>query len=94
MVPGVAIGIIRRAKNIKQKDFASLIGVTPSYLSLIESGKKDPSYSLIKKSAENLRIPLVLLLQDEDNESDSLPPDLRNSLRKLFYDILSSAGKA
>lgn len=44
----------RTGRGIKQKDFASQLGITPQYLRLIEIGKIEPRRSLMIKIAEAL----------------------------------------
>jgi transcriptional regulator with XRE-family HTH domain len=38
---------IRRQKNLTQKSFSELVGVSPSYLAIIEQGKRNPSFNFI-----------------------------------------------
>lgn len=67
---GQAIKNIRIKKNIKQKDFAPMIGVTQSYLSLIEHGTRDPSLDVLKSLSNAIGIPLPVLFWFGINESD------------------------
>ena len=46
------IAHIMRAKNLKASDFASLIGIQPSAVSHILSGRNRPSLELVKKIKE------------------------------------------
>jgi transcriptional regulator with XRE-family HTH domain len=62
MKPGHAIKILRTAAGLRQTDLAERVGVTPSYLSLVESGRRSPSLRLLRRTSEALRIPLGLFL--------------------------------
>ena len=57
-----ALTLIRVFHNIKQKDLAESLSVSPSYLSEIESGKKQVTVDLLQKYADHFRIPLSSLL--------------------------------
>lgn len=46
------IAHIMRAKNLKASDFASLLGIQPSAISHILSGRNQPSLDLVKKIKE------------------------------------------
>lgn len=58
---GTAIKTARVRRNIKQKVLAVKMGVSKSYLSLIENDKREPSLSFLKKLADELAIPLSML---------------------------------
>ena len=47
------IAHIMRAKNLKASDFAALLGIQPSAISHILSGRNQPSLDFIKKIKEN-----------------------------------------
>ena len=55
---GTIIKNIRKSKRIKQKDLASKLGISNSYLSSIENDKREPSMELTKALANYLEIPL------------------------------------
>jgi len=46
------IAHIMRAKNLKASDFAALLGIQPSAISHILSGRNQPSLELVKKIKE------------------------------------------
>ena len=45
---------LRKAKGLKQRELAALVGVTESTISQLENGKRDPSFELSLKLAEAL----------------------------------------
>lgn len=67
---GKAIKELRGDICLSQKDYASRIGVTQSYLSQIENGQKKPSMELIEVISEDLGKPLAILLWFSLDESD------------------------
>jgi transcriptional regulator with XRE-family HTH domain len=69
---GTAIKLIRTSSGLKQKDIATKLGVTPNYISLVESGNREPSVSLLKKMASILDVPVGLFfLWDADDSAAS-----------------------
>lgn len=66
---GRALRVARAARGLSQKDVAELVRVKPSYVSLLESGKRqNPSVAVMQQFATALGIPvdLLLLLATED----------------------------
>jgi transcriptional regulator with XRE-family HTH domain len=61
---GLNLKTLRTAKSISQKELAKELGITPTYLSLIENGSKKPSLTLIEKFARVLEIPLALVFSE------------------------------
>lgn len=57
-VLGRVLKALREELNINQKDFAAHIGMSPSWLSRIESGSYDPPWSSVLRVAEGLAISL------------------------------------
>ena len=48
---GEALRLIRTIKGYKAKEIAEKLGISPSYLSQIETGQKKPSFELIENFA-------------------------------------------
>ena len=44
----------RKEKNLTQKDMAKLLGITQTYYSLIENGKRNPHIKIVAKLQEIL----------------------------------------
>jgi transcriptional regulator with XRE-family HTH domain len=56
---GLKIKLKRVENNLKSKDFAEKIGVSRTYLGLIESGKADnPGIKVLERAAKALDMPL------------------------------------
>ncbi|WP_037328381.1 helix-turn-helix transcriptional regulator [Runella zeae] len=53
---GHSIAKYRKKTGLSQKELAERLGITPTYMSLIEKGKKWPSHILLKKVCSELNI--------------------------------------
>ena len=83
-----ALGVIRAAKGLQQKELAELLDVTPSYISKIEKGERIMPSQLVDKLCKELSIPPELFrligrdsrsLDDESSEAvDALGRELLN----------------
>jgi transcriptional regulator with XRE-family HTH domain len=71
---GHMLKLLRTAANIKQRDLAHKVGMKGNYLSLVESGKRTPSISLLQRLAKALDVPLSLLFLEieADHNKSSL----------------------
>lgn len=58
---GIIIKDGRKLQKLTQSEFASLCGITQTYLSQIESNLKEPNLSTLKVISENLQLPLPIL---------------------------------
>jgi len=66
---GEKIKQLRKNKSISQEDLASMLKINRNYLSRIETGKSEPTSSILKNVAEIFNIDLNSLLDIEDEES-------------------------
>lgn len=61
---------MRRAANMSQSELAQLCDINLSYLCQLESGKRNPTLSLVQRAAHALCLdPLVLLNEARSPES-------------------------
>lgn len=58
MTHGPAVRAIREALGIKHGEFAIRCGISPGYLTNIESGRKQPAPDVAAAIAKNLSVPL------------------------------------
>src|SRR5258708_17474777 len=65
----------RRARGLTLADLGARVGRTPSGLSLIENGKREPRLSLVEQLAAALRVPLSQLLQKQP-PGPPAPPEI------------------
>jgi transcriptional regulator with XRE-family HTH domain len=83
---------------MKQSDLAGLAQISVSYLSLLEQGKRDPSFSMIQNIASALNIPVSILvfLSTEKNELTDISTDLAEKLSFTALQLIgaSASGSA
>lgn len=86
---GKALQTIREQRNVSQQALAEGIGVTQTYLSLLENGKRMPSIGLIEKYEYYFKIPLgvIMWLGVSDRQ---VPLDKKDTFRamKLVIDTM------
>jgi len=73
---------IRKRLNLKQKDFASAVGLAGSYLSEIESGKIKPGFDFFYKITSIFNINPLFLLHGK--EPKFLEKNNINGIKPLF----------
>lgn len=54
----------RKSRGLSLKQVAGLVGCTPSYLSMVENDKLDPSVSRLKRIADALEVTIVELFAE------------------------------
>ncbi len=54
---------LRSKKGLSQKDLADAVGISVSYVSMLERGQRSPPLETIEKMARALRVPPAALLQ-------------------------------
>lgn len=70
----------RRTRGVKQRDLAAAVGVSPAYLSLIESDKRQIGGRLLRRIAERLGVPADAFTAVSD---DRLAADLNEVAQHL-----------
>lgn len=87
-----AIKICRAAKNLSIEALSNESGLSKSYISMIENGKRAPSMEAIETISKALGIPVVVLLMlaAEKSEISTLSPELVSELQKSVLDVLGS----
>ena len=66
---GEALRLVRSFHQVNQSELAEALGISRSYLSEIESGKKVPSLDLLQRYAAHFSIPLSSLILFSENAS-------------------------
>ena len=59
---GMMLANLRRQQELSQESLAELIGVDRTYISLVETGRRTPSWRMLVRFAEILRVPAVDVL--------------------------------
>lgn len=71
---------IRKGKNISQEEFGNKIGITRSSVSLLESGRNNPSEQTIKLICQEFRVNELWLRTGQGNPDDKLEGEERFAL--------------
>lgn len=97
---GDSIKALRKQKGFGQRQLAEMCNITVTYLSLIETGKKEPTLALLRSIANALKTPLPILLfstlsNDDIPESkrdffDMVKPTIDSLLQQLISDNADS----
>lgn len=74
---GEKIKLIRKSKGISQEELSSMLKINRNYLSRIETGKSEPTSSILKNIAKIFNIDLNSLLEVNDK--------LANTSEKIKY---------
>lgn len=87
---GHALKICRSAKKFSLEDLADAADFSRSYLSMIESGKREPTLSTIEKIAKALSIPvpILLFLAAEKDELEGLDGETASRLSAAALDVM------
>ena len=74
---GERIREVRKAKRIRQKVLARMVGISPGALTNFEKGRRRISLDWLHKIAEALDTPVSYFLPDEKDKSRATPGDPR-----------------
>lgn len=87
---GHALKVCRSAKKLSLDELAALAGISQSYLSMLESGKREPTLSTIEKVANGLGIPtpIVLFLAANKGELEGLDAETTRRLSAAVLDVV------
>jgi transcriptional regulator with XRE-family HTH domain len=80
---GRTIKVLRAASGISQKDLAERAGIKPNYLSLVESGKREPSLSVLRTISQVLRVPMSFLFWETTNGSEHATDKQRQIVERI-----------
>jgi transcriptional regulator with XRE-family HTH domain len=88
---GSAIQLARAKRKLSQRELADRAGISVSYLSLLERGKRDPPLSTLQKIASGLGVPLEILffLAAESGELTGLSRELSGQLAYAALELLN-----
>ena len=89
MTIGMALRHLRRSAGISQGDLAGRLGISASYLSLIEADRREPSVPLLRRLAKALGAPAVLLFATAlaGNADNPATADISTVLEKLVHAV-------
>jgi transcriptional regulator with XRE-family HTH domain len=91
---GQSIKQLRKERGISQKKFAKETGISQTYLSLVESGKRDCTIHFLEIIAKGLNMPLSVLfwfsieakdvLDDKKEHFEFLKPSIDQMIKSLL----------
>lgn len=87
-----AIQICRTQKGMTKTKLAELAGVSLSYLSLLERGKRDPNLSTISKICDALNIPvsIFMFLASDTNDLNGISNELAEKLSLTALQLIEA----
>lgn len=84
-----ALRLIRTFHDVNQSEMSVRLGISKSYLSEIESGKKQPTLDILEKYSVEFEIPLSsIMFFSESIDSNKLGEKLRLGLARKVVSIL------
>lgn len=60
---GRAISELRREKELTQEELSERVGLHESYISVIESGRRNPTWGTVLRISRGLGVPMIELVQ-------------------------------
>jgi len=90
---GSAIKKCRQARNLTLEALANQAELSRSYLSLVETGKRELSLKAVERVAAVLHVPLHLLiyLAAEKRELEEMDASLKTAFDRLILDLIKDA---
>lgn len=87
---GHALKITRSAKKLSLVEVAKRADLSQSYLSMVETGKRDPTLPTIEKIAGALEIPIpiLLFLAADKNELTGIDEETARRLSAAVMDVM------
>lgn len=85
-----AFHILRGVKGLNKVQLAQLLGVHESYISMIESGKREPGRRLLEKLSAKVGVPLHLfdLLAADKADLKHIGPDVAEAIGRLLLKLI------
>lgn len=91
---GEALRLVRVYHDLTQTQLSFELGISNSFLSELESGKKTPSLDFLSKYAERFQIPVSSLLFFSENlEDNKLTSGIRTGVAKKVLALLNWVAK-
>ena len=87
MIVGKTIRVLRIARDLSQGELARAVKVSPGYLSLVESDRREPSLGFLRKLASYFKIPVGFLLL-ERSDTRAFDPNQRRLLNEIRHSLL------
>lgn len=90
---GQAIKLCRTKKRLTQAELAVRCSLSESYLSLIESGRRDPTFSTVETISKGLEVPasMLVFLAADSAELAALTPEVREKMSSAIISLLQAS---
>lgn len=87
---GHALKVCRSAKKLSLGELAGRTDLSTSYLSMIESGKREPTLSSIEKIAGAMGVPtpILLFLAADSSELEGIDAETARRLSAAALDVM------
>ena len=87
---GEEIKAIRKAKELKQQDLATAIGISRSYMAMIESGEREVTLTILKSLSKVLEVPIdaLLLLSLDESEIAQEKKEMYTTMQPLIAGLI------
>ncbi len=92
MTLGSAVKRMRAAAGFSQKDFAARLDVSQSYLSQIESDRREPTIPLVRRMAAELGVHSVILFAAALSRPNEMGIDQYKQLTRIMDELVEAAG--
>jgi len=80
-----ALRLLRNFHNYRSRELAEMLGISPSYLSEIENGKKQPSLELLGRYSQVFKVkPSTILFFSEEIDRSNFKGRLKDNSRNLM----------
>lgn len=89
---GRAVKLCRHQKGLTQAELAAVAGVSVSFISMLEKGKRDASISSVQEIARGLGVPISILvfLAAGEGELSGISPELIDKLSTAALGLVRS----
>lgn len=93
---GEYIRSLRTSAGFAQRELADRVGISASMLSLVESGRRDPTIRLLREISRALEVPSAALFAAAlaEESSDDVDSPLAQQLREMTSHLLAAAQHA
>jgi transcriptional regulator with XRE-family HTH domain len=83
-----ALRMLRLFYELSQEELATKLKVPPSYVSMFEAGKRQPSFSVLEKYAEVFELPLSSLIFLAEKIDEGELDDTKFQISEMILTIL------
>lgn len=91
---GRAFRMARSRAGLRQNELAQALDVSPTYISMLENDRRDPSWSFICRACDTLALPVPMLLLLAAEANGMLKPSSgRTAVQAALMELLSATAE-